>query len=451
LPEKKKSRWTALYVSLLVMFLLHLGVIFFMGHRQPPEGQKAGRGVQISRTEEKGAGAEKALLQSSAQKHMEEANFQAALADYESLLSLDPASTDALEGKGSALVGLGRWNETVQLMNGLLKRNPGNVNALLNRSAAYLAMGQREKALSDRFRARELAPGSPHVSIELGRTLSESGQYGKSLEILDEALKLAPTPKERAAIHLAQGYAALHLSQREKAEAFVKQAMATGESRDHAYFLLMEIYLDMNDRDRALKMYEEYRRLDPGETLIHRLGDRINAIRFRSLGSIYWSRGSHEEAQRLYDMAARLDPDSTDTALCRLLLLAQEGNTEEARRAALAWKGMKPGDPENPEEMSDYAIAWALAGDRQKALFYADEAVKNAPGRTLYLANGAFARLLCGDEEEFRRQYALFLQKAPRQEVEYVEGLFKDNRRLQQVRRGIGGSRAGRDNDRRQK
>jgi hypothetical protein len=67
---------------------------------------------------------------------------------------------------------------------------------LANRSAAFLKMGEHEKALADATRAQEIDPTYVKGVFRRGLALHAMGQYQEAINVLAEATKLAPKNKQ---------------------------------------------------------------------------------------------------------------------------------------------------------------------------------------------------------------------------------------------------------------
>lgn len=85
----------------------------------------------------------------------------------------DPADPVAVEILGAALLGAMRAKDAVDVFEHGLQRHPEHLAFFLNAAAARRALGDPEPALRHAENARALAPGSPEVLLELGRTYVE--------------------------------------------------------------------------------------------------------------------------------------------------------------------------------------------------------------------------------------------------------------------------------------
>lgn len=114
-----------------------------------------------------------------------------ALADYSDAIRADPAA-GAWRGRGETYAGMGDFQRALADYDEAIRRDPSDAVALDDRSRAYKALGQLDKAADDERQA--LAHngdlGSAHVN--LGEVLSAKGQGGAAIAQFDAAIKADP-------------------------------------------------------------------------------------------------------------------------------------------------------------------------------------------------------------------------------------------------------------------
>ena len=92
-----------------------------------------------------------------------------------------------------------------------MKRNPDFADAYINRSTAYLRVGEIDKAVTDAKHSVALIPNSPYGYQCLGAALKRAGQFKEAREALDTSLryKRSASPDSLAMAHFNLG-AVLH-------------------------------------------------------------------------------------------------------------------------------------------------------------------------------------------------------------------------------------------------
>ena len=108
--------------------------------------------------------------------------------------------------------------------------NPTNVQAWTNLGHVYFDTGSSVKAIRAYEKSLELSPGNPNVLTDLGVMYRRNGQPGKALEAFDKAIAIAPNHEQ---------------------------------SRFNKGIVLR---YDMNDREGAVKVWEDLLRINPSAT-----------------------------------------------------------------------------------------------------------------------------------------------------------------------------------------
>jgi protein O-mannosyl-transferase len=158
----------------------------------------------------------------------------AALADFNEAISLDPGVAEVWVGKGIVLAGRGQngaalacFDRALALMpdylaalndRGVMKMrtgdlagavadfsrsvelDPGSRDAYANRADAYAAMRENERSIADRRRVIALAPADPGNYLQLGEigfALAQLERHREAIEAFDGALRLAPGGEPR--------------------------------------------------------------------------------------------------------------------------------------------------------------------------------------------------------------------------------------------------------------
>ena len=250
---------------------------------------------------------------------------QAALADLDRALALDPANADALREKAAALQALGRGAEAEALYKRAVELQPrywGNHSHL---GAFYYRHARYAEAEAAFRKVIELVPDSPRGYASLGAVLHEAG--GRDVEavaVLERSMALAPSYRAAANLGLVE------FSQGRYAE--------------------------------AARAYERARALDASDYRV-----------WRGLGlSYYWAKGERAKAQdalaRALELGQKqLEVNPKDAALlvdladCHALL----GNAVRARELVKRSLELAPDDVEVQHAA---AAVYEEIGDREAAL-----------------------------------------------------------------------------------
>jgi tetratricopeptide (TPR) repeat protein len=87
---------------------------------------------------------------------MAQGKYTQALDEFQHALAVQDDYTEALSGKGMALMHLGREAEAVDALSRALAHEPDDADTLFNRARAYAMKGHRDEALADLARAVEI-------------------------------------------------------------------------------------------------------------------------------------------------------------------------------------------------------------------------------------------------------------------------------------------------------
>ena len=118
----------------------------------------------------------------------------------------------------------GKYRDAIEQYEWLLRKQPDNVVVLNNLAWAY-QRAKDPRALETAERAYKLRPDSADVTDTLGWILSERGNLGRGLELLQKAVAAAPD-KQIIRFHLAQ--ALLKSGEKAKARAELERIESTG-------------------------------------------------------------------------------------------------------------------------------------------------------------------------------------------------------------------------------
>jgi len=136
--------------------------------------------------------------------------YEEAIADYDAVLRLDPEQVGAWANRGAAKAKLGRHNEALADYDAALRLDPNHVLALANRGLARIALGRYEEAIADFDSVLRLNPDNAGVYNNRGWVKARLGRHEEAIADYDAALRLDPnnamayTNREQARAQMAQ-------------------------------------------------------------------------------------------------------------------------------------------------------------------------------------------------------------------------------------------------------
>jgi len=116
-------------------------------------------------------------------------DYTAAIARFDSALTIDPSSERTHVLRGRALARLERFNEALAAIGHALRLKPTDTAAMTERGTVYMALNQHEKALSDFDTAIHAGARKPADYFHRGAVLFNLKQWSRAAEDFSTTLK----------------------------------------------------------------------------------------------------------------------------------------------------------------------------------------------------------------------------------------------------------------------
>jgi len=286
------------------------------------------------------------------------------------------------------LSSIGLYDQAVEVLQGVLKKDPGNLAALMDLADNFNDMGRKDEALQTASRAIELDPGFVRGYILLAALEMGNHQPQKALVLLDKALELDPRNldallkkvnvlkrlkkqadmeqlldqlitefPEQPNVNVAYArFLELPRGKQEEAENRLRRALERDPYVSSAWKLLGEILQKKHDTEGAIAVYREGLRRTPDAAELHGdLGLLLSAIGrgreavphlmealrlstvFRpdlhvALGALAAEAGRFEEARKHYDLVLEREPSNAAARNNRAIALYRSGRPAEAEK-----------------------------------------------------------------------------------------------------------------------
>jgi tetratricopeptide (TPR) repeat protein len=246
-----------------------------------------------------------AVLNSRGNAHLNNRNFDRAIADYDEAIRRDPKFAIGFNNRGLAYLRKGDNDRAVADFDEAIRLDPKYAIGFNNRALAYQARGQSDRAIEDFDEAIRLNPRYAMAFVNRANVYRVKGRIDLAIGDGDQAIVLAP--------NLAAAFFARAAAYQEKAQLDFDAYLAEGKYED-----------------RAIADYGEAIRLDPS-----------SAASFRNRGVLNTKMQRYERAVADFDEAVRLDPNVAAAFYGRALALRYVGQHERAvadYRKALALK-----------------------------------------------------------------------------------------------------------------
>lgn len=225
----------------------------------------------------------------------------AALANFEAALQLDPHHLATLVRRGNAMIGVRRYAAALADYDRALDASPLLLDALCNRGAALRALGRLHDALDTYERALTVDPRSFESLYNLGNVLRDLQRPADALLNYERALELAPNHPDILSV---KGRTLVELGRPKEALACFNEAIATRPDSVEALYNSAVALERLGRAEEAMQRCERALKLDSRHAKAH--ATRGNAL-------LHLKR--YEEALADYARALDIEPGAVDV-LC---------------------------------------------------------------------------------------------------------------------------------------
>jgi putative PEP-CTERM system TPR-repeat lipoprotein len=313
-------------------------------------------------------------------------------------LAADPASLPMREASVSHWLAVGRKDKALALATEGEAAQPDNVAVTMLTASAQEAAGDLEQAAKRYGRLWSRFPDKVELGLKYAQLLVRAQQPAEAIGVLRKLIALRadePMPYRMLAM--------LQLDAKQKEEALVTARILRDRPRQTAAGLILtgDLFARLNDRDPALKAYEEAGKAGAAETALVRKVeylDRTGAQVFAAGALKEWL-AAHPDSVAALSLAARRASAGKDYAT-----------------AARHLEAILKLQPRNPVVLND--LAWAQAQARNpRALETATKAARLAPDNPVVLDTLAEAQALSGRRSEAKASLRRALALEPRTAV----------------------------------
>ena len=166
----------------------------------------------------------------------------------------------ASEQHGEYLLSRGQYVKAIAVFDEVIRRNPKNNTAYVNRGLAYDDLNQHDKAIADYSAALRLDPKDAQAYANRGGVYNTLKQYGKGLTDCDKAISLDP---KLETAYYNRGIAHRHLKQYEKALADYSEAMRLNPKDSNPVINRGVVYGDLKQYNKVVADLEAYLKMVP--------------------------------------------------------------------------------------------------------------------------------------------------------------------------------------------
>jgi tetratricopeptide (TPR) repeat protein len=326
------------------------------------------------------------LLMQRGQLHSEMRNLEAALADLDRAVALDPKHFNSSVLRAMTLQRMKRFDEADAEYERAAKLEPGDGSVALTRATVWKELGEFDRAIKELTKAIEADATLATAFMFRGQVRNEKGDFAWAIDDFNRAIRLGA--KDPLAYHN-RGMANVGLNNFDAAYRDFSRALELNPALKESYKNRSDLLIAAGNFPLAEADASQAIRIDPGY-----------ADAYRSRADARLMLGRHDEAQADYEHALKLVPEHS-TALSGLAkVAAAKGDPKGARdrlnRAVEA-------APDNLALRLERAEASLLQGDVEGALGDVDLVLGRETDNPAALVRRAHCCLLLGQYAESKK------------------------------------------------
>ena len=199
--------------------------------------------------------------------HKKNGRLKDAASIYSRVLGLDPDNLEALEGMGEIASVSDTPQAALPIYAKILHLDPENINALNNRGIHLMSIGDAEASEFSFRKLLKIMPDDIDGLNNLGTSLMEQKRYEEAVEILDQAISLAPNS---AQAYYNRGVVEMISTpdNQEPALRFFNQAIKVKPDHTKAHINIASIYSQSNLYHKSITHLDKALLADPNNAVI---------------------------------------------------------------------------------------------------------------------------------------------------------------------------------------
>ncbi|WP_353228390.1 DUF3857 domain-containing protein [Novosphingobium sp.] len=302
----------------------------------------------------------------------------------------------AWSARGTVLWRKADWAGALAAYNRVLDTHHNDLNALISRGSAQVALGHWAQALADFDAAQAIAPGLS-IDWQRGVALAGLGRTDDALEVVNAALTRAPDDRQLRSLRIG-----IREQTGDLAGALADADVLLAHDPVASDYLVHAGLLPVGDTAGREADIAAALKRDPANA---------PAFLLRAQGAI--ATGHYDTAGAALAAAERLKGDAMALTSLRLDLLAKRGEAAAALKLADDTIAHHPADPKALNLVCWFKATRNVALDT--ALADCDAALKLASGNPAYLDSRGLVRLRGGDAKGAISDYSAALRQSPDQ------------------------------------
>ncbi|WP_374033673.1 tetratricopeptide repeat protein [Bdellovibrio bacteriovorus] len=250
-----------------------------------------------------------------------EGKSEQAVALFEKVAALDPNSAAVQMRLSAEYLKIGKVKEAIQKAEQAVAKDSKNVESLLVLGGLYSAEKSYDKAIAQYQAVLRLEPKNSEAPIYIGSLYADKKEFKKAEQYFNSLLK---DPNYETPYEVLYYIGLTHLDQegaghQKAAEAAFKKALTIKPGFEDALMALANLYLQQNNRGKALSLCLEYQKQ---ENFSPKVADLITQI--------YLEDGDSEKAYSQLELITGNSESSLDVQMKMALLLIEQKRFNQA-------------------------------------------------------------------------------------------------------------------------
>ncbi len=305
---------------------------------------------------------------------------------------------------------------TRQVLEGVLREDPGNPEANRLYASTLVMLGEPERAIGPYAKLRQHFPSDPQILVEMANACLQAKKFPEAVSYLNEALELDSS--FGAAISL-MPRALGEAGEVERGRQFLRDQMATAEdatSAEAAKVLLMQYEWEVDQPAAAIALALEILEANPRSAPAHTLlgnqawEDGIQELTAAGPSASFSDLPNIQTAERHWRTALNIDPGDGQAAVKLASLLTRRGEMPEAIDL---YNGLLAIQPENGMAHAELGKLLHQSKRGREAVDHYRAAYATGYLEAGYLTNYGIALASMGDPAKAREVLQKALQAGP--------------------------------------
>ncbi len=181
---------------------------------------------------------------------------------FQKAIALDPENASFHNNLGCSYDKLGNHSAAINACKRAIELEPDNAVYFDNLGCNYGKLKLFRKAIEAFEEAIRLKPDFVKAYFDLGFSYTQLGSHDKAAATFQRAIAVNPNVSQ---VHYNMGHSLNKLGRHKEAIRVFEEAVRVNPNYVNAYFSLGMKYIDVNDRDAAMKQYKILESLDQGK------------------------------------------------------------------------------------------------------------------------------------------------------------------------------------------